>query len=420
MTEARLRVHHCLAVAALALWGCGSEESSGGTGGQPSGGAGGAGGAAGSGGTAGGALPPKVRIAQFNLREMSTAKLLDGADEQAGAAAQVIAKFAPEIISINELQFDIEGIPSLGSPGAPSSTQPGTFDGGAQNAKRLAERVAALNPAAAFSFTVLTVGNSGFKWAGPTLGNPSFVLRGWGDWPGRFNSAILTKFPIAYDKIRVINEFAWDALPDNSIDKMKTEIGTSVPAGFPLFEKGILVVPVEIAPGQLLHMVMHHPVAPAFEAINPYRHFDELHGLKLFLDGTLPGVEPLPVGARFVVIGDLNADPEDGDSLDGGIEPILGHPALNVFFPAGSGTKGTNGKYNTYLSGCGKDDGTTVDDPTTKFQMQLDYILPSKTFGAAQVGEIFFPDFQSQKADFLLACQASDHRFLYVDVETGK
>ena len=413
-----LRLGRWLALAALTLWGCGSEESAGGAGGQPGGGTGGAGGAAGGGGSGGSALPPKVRIAQFNLREMSTAKLLDGADEQAGAAAEVIARFAPDIISINELQFDIEGIPSLGSPGAPSSTQPGTFDGGAGNAKRLADRVAAVNAAAAFPHTAITLGNSGFTWAGPTLGNPSFVLRGWGDWPGRFNSAILTKFPIAYDKIRVINEFAWDALPGNSIEKMKTAIGTGVPAGFPLFEKGIVVVPVEVAPGALLYMVMHHPVAPAFEAINPYRHFDELQGLKLFLDGKLPGVEPLPAGAKFVLIGDLNADPEDGDSLDGGIEPILSHPALNVFFPSGAGTKGKNGQYNTYLSGCGKDDGSTVDDPTTKFQMQLDYVLPSKTFGAAKVGEVFFPDFQAQKADFQLACKASDHRLVYVDVET--
>jgi 3-phytase len=242
------------------------------------------------------------------------------------------------------------------------------------------------------------------------------VLRGWGEFKGRFNTAVLSRYPILLDQVRVIPDIAWEDLPDNRIAEMTADLGFGVPPGFPLFEKALQVVPVQIG-DDVVHLVLHHPVTPAFDDINPYRNRDELHALKLFLDGALPGVEPLPEGAKFIIIGDLNADPEDGDGIDGGIQGILEHPSVLAVFPEGAGTKGANGQRNTYLSGCGNDDGMTVADPTQKFQLQLDYLLPSATIGQPLETFLFFPDFETDREDFDLACHASDHRFLYVDLE---
>ncbi|HZO17014.1 MAG TPA: endonuclease/exonuclease/phosphatase family protein, partial [Polyangiaceae bacterium] len=224
------------------------------------------------------------------------------------------------------------------------------------------------------------------------------------------------RFPILAEQARIITDVAWEDLPENTIAQMKTETGIDVPPGFPIFEKGLHIIPVQVG-DQVLYLVLLHTVSPAFDPINPYRNFDELRALRMFLDGELPGVEPLPVDAKFVVIGDLNADPDDGDGLPGAIEQIIDHPSVVAAFPSGAGTKGQNGQYNSYLSGCGLDNGTVVQDPTTKFQLQLDYILPSATIGQPLETFIFFPDFMTEREDFDLACRASDHRFLYADIE---
>jgi hypothetical protein len=375
-------------------------------------------GAGGSGGVGGGGTTPQtLTVAQFNLREFSTDKLIDPADEQASAAAEVIARFKPDIISINELQFDIQGLPTASMPGAPSGTTYGNFNGnGDDNTKRLADRIAAIDPEATYSNTLLTIGNSGFYWEGDDLGLDWYILRGWGEWRGRHNTGILSRYPILYDQVRVITDVAWDSLPENNIALMKSETGIDVPPGFPVFEKSLNVVPVQVGE-QVIYVVLLHPVAPAFDPINVYRNSDELRALAMFLDGTLPGVEPLPEGAKFFVVGDLNADPDEGDSLPGAIQRIIEHPLLAVSYPAGAGTKGQNGEYNSYLSGCGHDDGTMVGDPADRWQMQLDYVLPSATIGLAKSSILFWPDHVSERDDFDLSCRASDHKFLMVEVE---
>lgn len=378
----------------------------------------GGGGTGGGGGATG--TPSHIRVGQFNLREMTTKKLMDAADEQATAAAEVLARFAPDVVNINELQYDIQGVPTSSSPGQPKAdAKPGTFGGAAENAKRLADRVRGVDPTADYPYVIQTLGNSGFLWEGSNNGSAVFDLRGWGEWRGRFNTAILSKWPILEDQIRVIADFAWEDLPDNLIAQMETEQGLTVPQGWPLFEKCLNVIPVQIG-DEVVHFVLLHPVTPVYDVINTYRNHDELHALQLFLEGKLPGVDPLPEGAKYVVIGDLNADPEDGDGIEGSIQQVLDHPGLTAFFPEGHGTKYSNGARNTYLGGCGLDDGSTVDDPTTHFQLQLDYLLPSKTLGTPTGGEVFFPDFKTAKDDFDLACRASDHRFVYEEIDLAK
>jgi hypothetical protein len=372
---------------------------------------------AGGGGGAPQTGPLRLRVGHFNIRECSTDKIINPQDEELTAAAEVIARFAPDIVDINELQYDIENLPVAGMPGVPMPAVQGAFDGGAQNARRLADRVQANNPDAQYNDTLTTLGNSGFYWQGDTLGESSFVLRGWGEWRGRHNTGVLSRYPILRDQVRIITDFAWEDLPGNSIAAMTAATGIAVPSGFPLFEKSLNIIPIQVEE-HVLYLVLLHPVPPAFEAINPYRNHDELLGLSLFLQGALPGVEPLPADAKYIVMGDLNADPEDGDgSIAGAIEQVIDNPAVVAWFPSGAGFKGQNGQYNTYLSGCGYDDGSVVTDPSTRWQMQLDYILPAPSIGTPLEGAVFWPDHEQNRPDFDLACRASDHKFLYADIE---
>lgn len=361
-----------------------------------------------------------IRLGHYNIKELSTNKLLDNNDGQANAAAEILARFDADILEINEIQYDIAGVPNRGLPGAAGSPAPGDFADDAQNGQRLADRIHAADNSVTYTDTLMLLGNSGFYFEGDDMDVWSYTLRGWGEWEGRFATAVLSKYPILRDQVRVIADFEWENLPDNKIAQMHEENGMTLPPHFPLFEKSLNIVPIDVD-GVTLYLVLLHPTAsPAsFDPINPYRNFDELRALDLFLRGELPGVEPLPEGALFVVSGDLNADPNDGDGIEGAVDAVVNNPSLIKSYPRGAGSRGYYAQFNTFLGGCGNDDGETVSDPTTRFQMQLDYQLPSVTLGAPLRHEMFFPDYQTEREDFDLACYGSDHRFLWMDVAPG-
>lgn len=393
-----------------------------------------------------GVAPDSVRVAHFNIWEFSTDKIVSKSTtsdkaKQRDAAAAIVARFNPDIIEFNEFQYDIEGEPTGTMPGAPASeSEPGMFfaqklsddeaKGTAQNARRMAEKIQSFNGEAVYSYSLQTLGNSGFFWEGDNPNAPAsgyqFDLRGWGEFPGRHNTAILSRFPIITEGVRIIHDFKWEDLPDHHIAEAeaasKTEYGTdtTVPEGFPLFEKSLNIVPLDLGSGETLYLVLLHTVAPGWDAINAFRNYDELRGLTLFLRGELPGVEPLPEGAKFIVMGDLNADKDDesgAGNLDHAIKQITDLETVRTYYPAGAGTKGTDGKYNSYASQCGiGKDNFNPTNVANMWQMQLDYILPSTSLGAPTEGAVFWPNPSSEAEDWMLSCKASDHRFLFADI----
>jgi alkaline phosphatase D len=376
------------------------------------------GGGPGGGGKADDPSSRPLRIAQFNIRELTTAKLLDPAHRQVNAAADVIARFDAEILSINEIQYDLADVPIAGLPGAPAA-QPGaiSFDGDpAGNAARLAKRVAAVDPELDYAHAIMFLGNSGFAYTGATGGHAELEMRGFGEFNGRYNSALLSKHPIRTGDVRVIHDYPWRDVPGNSIAELEATLGIAVPDDFPIFEKALHVVPVEIETGAVVYFVLAHPVSSGFSALNPYRNRDELHAIALYLSGELPGVEPLPPDAHFVVVGDLNSDPEDGDG-GGGIRSLIEHPRIDAHFPEGrGGSEGMHPERNTFLSGCGRETGPIVANPATKLQLQLDYLLTSTTLGDPMASSIYWPHHVQQPAEYALTCYASDHRFVWMDL----
>lgn len=53
-----------------------------------------------------------------------------------------------------------------------------------------------------------------------------------------------------------------------------------------------------------------------------------------------------------IVLGDLNNDPDHGDSFSDGAQMLLDHPLLTAFTPTGAGTYGVNPEQNTTASVC--------------------------------------------------------------------
>lgn len=349
--------------------------------------------------------PTKVRVAQYNIVDLGTDKLSDPNNEQVKAALEVVNRISPDFLAVHEIQYDLsENV----------DAKPGDFDNGALNGERLAALLNQNNSGKPYRYSLLTLGNWGFYWPGyiPGVHWAFFASNGDPARPGGLNSALISRYPILEDKVRVIADFAWRDLPDNVLADLKADTGDEVPEGFPLFNKALIVAPVDVG-GTLIYAILLHTTSPIGFRINKYRNRDQIKGLALFLEGKLPGVEPLPENARFVVLGDLNCDPEDGDGLPDTAALFLNHPLIAAFNPSGAGTVGTNPAQNTHSSACMAPDGP---DPETKKQLRLDYVLPSLTIGTPLDGAVFFPDFRTAADDWKLACMASDHMLVWADL----
>jgi hypothetical protein len=109
-------------------------------------------------------------------------------------------------------------------------------------------------------------------------------------------------------------------------------------------------------------------------------------------------------GGDFVLLGDLNASPYEGDSDRTAIQNLLAHPAMSTIgFPPSRGgvehSPKVDAKHSAYH--------------TAVWRMQADYVRPSRlleTVGQA----VFWPDsFDNQHS---LLSNTSDHRLVYLDV----
>src|SRR5699024_7468003 len=100
------------------------------------------------------------------------------------------------------------------------------------------------------------------------------------------------------------------------------------------------------------HLLAAHPTPPNFdgpEKRNQRRNHDEI---RLWADYLRPGrtsewiVDDDGVGGgldpseSFVILGDYNADPHDGDSWPGAIDQLLEHPRVKDTQPASAGEIG--------------------------------------------------------------------------------
>ena len=115
----------------------------------------------------------------------------------------------------------------------------------------------------------------------------------------------------------------------------------------------------------------------------------------------------------FVIVGDLNSDPVDGDSVPGTMDQLLTHPRVNALFtPQSAGGKlATEKKDNPQAVGRGDPahDTSSFGD----FQnLRIDYVLPSKGLKVLD-GGVFWPVPGEPGSE---AITATDHRLVWLDV----
>ncbi len=222
--------------------------------------------------------------------------------------------------------------------------------------------------------------------------------QGFGLYSGNGGMAILSRLPIGAGA-RDYSDFLWRDLPGGLGDD-----GPELAAVQRLATTGFWDVPVETALGPL-HLLAWHATPPVFdgpEDRNGRRNHDEAAFWRLFLEGALP---MKPAEAPFVLLGDGNLDPADGDGRREGIGGLLAHPALQDPAP-----KGSHGRTEPGHAGDPALDTVIYDDLGG---LRLDYVLPSAGLKVEAAG-VMWPAADDPLWPDLAA--ASHHFPVWVDI----
>lgn len=377
--------------------------------------------------------PVSLRVATFNVslyRDASgelIGELRDGS-EQGNTVAEIIQIVAPDILVLNEFDYD-----SAGEALDIFCDQYLAVSQNGHGALDYPYRMAfPSNTGIHSGFDLDNDGNVVSQVGANGYGNDAF---GFGQHPGQYAFAIASRYPIDQDSIRSFQEFLWQDMPDALLpeDPGNGEgfYSSEELAVFRLSSKNHVDVPVLVGEGQTLHMLLSHPTPAGFDGAedrNGRRNADEIRlwadyvdpARSFYLtddDGRSGG---LAEGDHFIVLGDLNDDPFEGNSAGEGIRQLLEHPLINVeLTPASEGgaeQAELQGQVNERHEGDPAHD--TADFSDGQFGNQrVDYVLPSTSMTLSDAG-VFWP--ASSEAEFDLVgtfpFPSSDHRMVWIDV----
>jgi hypothetical protein len=397
--------------------------------------------------------PPRhdVRFATFNasLNRGAPGQLVDHLSHpevddvfrrQARNVAEVIQRNRPDVVLINEFDF-----------------APAAVDLFHDNFLAVSQNGATpINYPHAFIAPSNTGIASGMDFSNDgTIGGPNDAF-GFGFFPGQFGMVVYSKYPIRLNDVRTFQFFRWKDMPGALLPD---DPRTAAPADwyspaeleiFRLSSKSHWDIPIDV-PGRDVHFLVSHPTPPVFDDppafpagvdFNGRRNHDEIrfwadyisHGQRgryIYDDqGERGGLHP---GARFVIAGDQNSDPLDGDSIPGSSQQLLEHKLVNasVTPQSAGGTEAAllqGGANNGHLSDPRYDTADFSD--FAPGNLRADYVLPSRSLNI--VGSAVFWPIRSDPLFRLTgvfdAAQwgpvggfpTSDHRLVWVDVTASR
>ncbi|UWF77234.1 MULTISPECIES: endonuclease/exonuclease/phosphatase family protein [Microbacterium] len=371
-----------------------------------------------------------VRFATFNAslnRGAEGALVRDlsaPGNAQADAVAEIIQRVDPDVLLINEFDYDAEGEALrlfhdnyLAVP-----------HGDAAPVEYPYRYAAPVNTGVPSGFDLSndgTVGGGDDTW-------------GFGLFPGQYGMAVYSKLPIDEEAIRTFQRFRWADMPDALLPD---DPATPEPADwyspeelarFPLSSKSHWDVPIRVAKNKTLHFLVSHPTPPTFDGAedrNGRRNHDEIRFWADYITGgdaasyivdDAGRSGGLKGGSLFVIAGDQNADPHDGDSTDGAIDQLLGHPRVNTgsvpTSPGGAEAAQRQGGVNLEHTGDPAED--TADFAEPPGNLRVDYVLPSRPLKILDAG-VFWPasDDPLSRLTGSYPFPSSDHRLVWVDVD---
>lgn len=370
--------------------------------------------------------PPKgkaIRIATFNaaMNRKEAGELtrdLMGGDQQIADIATIVQCVNPDVLLLNEVDYaeshselllkKFLRVPQTGGP--------------ADSSRHLQFAFSA--PVNTGEPSTLDLNKNG------RLGDPDDAW-GYGAFPGQYGMIVLSRFPILADQVRTFQRFRWSQMP-KALRPSKDGAffhSDAIWEQLRLSSKSHWDVPIKIG-DSTLHVLASHPTPPVFdgpEDRNGCRNHDEI---RLWIDyisengegdylvddqGVKGGIQG---DAPFVILGDLNADPLDGDGKHEAIEKLLSHPGIAQgpvpTSRGGSEATDKSGQANARHRGDPSHDTGDFNDKNPG-NLRIDYVLPSRHHRIIDSG-IYWPAAHDSEKGNQLA-RASDHRLVWVDVE---
>ncbi|HHI70657.1 MAG TPA: endonuclease/exonuclease/phosphatase family protein [Rhodobacteraceae bacterium] len=314
--------------------------------------------------------------------------ILSGKDAQVLAVADVIKQVSPDVLLLNGFDYDADGI-ALTAFADLLNDYPYRF---------------ALRPNTGLQ-TGLDMDGDG------RVGGPRDA-QGYGRFAGQGGMAILSRYPLDADHAQDFSALKWAAFPDALLPTVdgKPFPSPQALAAQRLSSVGHWVVPVELPDGVINLMAFHAgpPVFDGPEDRNGKRNHDEVRFWSMYLDG---GLGTPSASGPFVILGDANQDPQDGEALKDAIRGLLAHPLVQDPLPKSEGAvvaaREQGGANASHQTDPALDTVDWKDDPAPG-NLRVDYVLPSKDLQVAGAG-VYWPVEGDSGA-------ASRHRLVWVDL----
>ncbi len=348
-------------------------------------------------------------MASFNtslFRDSAGALALElgGESEQAAAIAAVLAEVNPDVVLINE--FDVDPVAAAAfldrfiSPSDSTLTEYQVFSS---------------NTGVHSGFDLDQNGNVNAEPGSRDYGGDSW---GFGQFEGQYGFVVFSRYPLA--SARTFQELRWESMPGNLIP---TEFyPQELVSELRLSSKNHVDVEVRTPDGSI-HLFASHPTPPVFdgpEDRNGRRNHDEV---RFWVDYIEPGTDWMvddsgieggaEDGTHFVVLGDLNVDPADGDRTES-IRDLLGSDHTQDTHPRSDGgaeASEVQGGANTRHQGPADEDTADFSDNSVG-NLRADYAIPSRSLTVVDSG-VYWPTAESGLTNHL----QSDHRLVWVDVQ---
>jgi hypothetical protein len=363
-----------------------------------------------------------VRFATFNasLNRAAAGQLVADLstpdNPQAREVAEVIQRNRPDVLLVNEFDY-------VPDNAAADLFRANYLERGQNGAEPIDYPYAFVAPSNTGVLTGFDLNRDGRTDTGDDA-------HGFGAFEGQFGMLVLSKYPIDTRHVRTFQKFRWADMPDAMLPD-----DPATPAPRDWYSPEILNVlrlsskshwdlPVRIG-HSTVHFLVSHPTPPTFdgpEDRNGTRNHDEI---RFMADYVTPGKGRyiyddegrrggLDRGARFVIAGDNNSDPLDGDSVPGSMQQLLEAPRVIDPMPGSAGGEraaAEQGGANLTHRGDPFLDTADFNDQAPG-NLRADYVLPSRGL-VPRRGEVFWPTSDSPLARLN---DASDHHLVRQDI----
>ena len=348
-----------------------------------------------------------LRFATFNVSLYGESagqvhKRLESRDDvQASKIAAIIQKIRPDVLLLNEIDYDAENE---------------TLDSFHENYLAIGQRgQQGIN----YPFRYPVPSNTGISSDLDIDGDGDALdpgdSWGYGSYPGQYSMAVLSRYPFDVNSIRTFQQFRWNDLPGALQPRNAANNQPFYPEAtwskLRLSSKNHIDVPIRIK-DSVIHLLACHPTPPVFdgpEDRNGCRNHDEIRFWSDYLADSSHLIDDagqhggLGEHQPFVIAGDLNSDPESGDSRRSAIRQLLAHKRIQDPLPSSEGASEASQRQKPNATSAFGDDRL----------MRLDYVLPSSELTIRDAG-VFWP--KSSDRDLELV-NASDHRMVWIEVE---